>query len=134
VLIVEDDDPTREMMRRMLEDEGWVVNEAPNGRIGLDSVARSRPELILLDLMMPEVDGFQFLNELRQNPDPEIAALPVVVVTARDLSPDERASLSGNVEKIIQKGGQTQSSSTVLAEIRDQVRMHLHSDQLEVAE
>jgi len=125
VLIVEDDDPTREMMRRMLEDEGWVVSEAENGRIGLDAVARRRPELILLDLMMPEVDGFQFLAELRANVDPITAALPVVVVTARDLTRQERELLSSNVEKIIQKGGQEQHQTRLLEEIREIVRAYL---------
>jgi DNA-binding response OmpR family regulator len=131
---VEDDDHTREMMRRMLEDEGWLVTEARNGRIGLDMVARRRPELILLDLMIPEADGFQFLTELRQNSDPAVASLPVVVVTARDLSPEERAILSGSVEKIIQKGGHVRNNSTLLAEIREMVRMHLQPEEAETVE
>lgn len=125
VLIVEDDDATREMMRRMLEEQGWVVNEAANGRIGLDAVKQTRPEVVLLDLMMPEVDGFQFIAELRQNPDPLLASLPVIVVTARDLSAQERKSLSGNVEKIIQKGGNSRTTNTVLSEIRDMVSAHV---------
>ena len=69
VLIVEDDEPTREMLRRTLQKEGWQVREAANGRLGLEQLAHGLPGLILLDLMMPEMDGFDFMEELRKRPD-----------------------------------------------------------------
>ena len=62
ILVVDDEDGTREMLRRLLEREGWEVEEAPNGRVGLDLIAARRPALILLDLMMPEVDGFEVVD------------------------------------------------------------------------
>src|SRR5213593_1948931 len=67
VLVVEDDADTRDMLRRMLTREGWAVSEATNGRVALERVAASQPELILLDLMMPEMDGFAFIEALRQH-------------------------------------------------------------------
>jgi CheY-like chemotaxis protein len=102
VLIVEDDEPTRELMRRMLEKAGWEVAEAENGRVALTKLSETRPELILLDLMMPEMDGFQFINEVRRQP--EWAAIPIVIVTAMDLTPEERKRLNGSVQHILQKG------------------------------
>lgn len=108
VLIVEDDEPTRELVRRMLEKAGWQVAEAENGRVALAYLGENRPELILLDLMMPEMDGFQFVNEVRQRP--EWAAIPIVIVTAMDLSPEERKQLNGSVQHILQKGRYTRDA------------------------
>jgi CheY-like chemotaxis protein len=102
VLVVEDDADTREMLRRMLTKEGWAVTEATNGRVALQRVAECQPELILLDLMMPEMDGFACLEALRQQA--AWRSIPVVVVTAKDLTPDDRQRLNGYVERILQKG------------------------------
>ncbi|HET8728464.1 MAG TPA: response regulator, partial [Alphaproteobacteria bacterium] len=101
VLVVEDDASTRQMMRRMLESEGWRVTEAENGRVGLDRVAGDAPDLILLDLMMPEMDGFQFMAELRR--DPARRDLSVIVVTAADLTEEDRRQLNGGVEQVLSK-------------------------------
>jgi CheY-like chemotaxis protein len=107
-LVVEDDPGTREMLRRTLEGDGWTVAEAGNGREALERVAAQKPALIVLDLMMPEMDGFEFLEELRQKPDWQ--AIPVVVVTARDLSAEDRMFLTGAmflggcVKRVLQKG------------------------------
>lgn len=102
VLLVEDDEVAREMMRRMLEKAGWSVAEAENGRVALERVAECRPELILLDLMMPEMDGFQFIAELRQRP--EAQKIPIVVITAMTLTETERQRLNGSVIQVLQKG------------------------------
>src|SRR5690349_18260503 len=67
ILVVEDDDATREMISRTLEKEGWAVDQAQNGRVGLERINAARPGLILLDLMMPEMDGFAFIEALRKN-------------------------------------------------------------------
>ena len=66
MLIVEDDPPTREIMARTLASDGWTVAEAENGRVALERLAKAVPDLILLDLMMPEMDGFEFVAELRK--------------------------------------------------------------------
>ena len=117
VLLVEDDAVIREMLRRMLEKEGWSVAEAENGRVALERVNESRPELIVLDLMMPEMDGFQFVARLRKNP--AWRSIPVVVVTAMDLTQEERLSLDNSVEHILQKGGY--SRDDLLREVCDLV-------------
>ena len=105
VLLVEDDPATREMMVRTLEEANWHVREAGNGREALDQLAQEIPQLILLDLMMPVMDGFDFLLEMRAN-----AAwqdIPVIVLTAKDLTDEDRRILSGRVEQIVEKGAST---------------------------
>ncbi|HET7745750.1 MAG TPA: response regulator, partial [Vicinamibacteria bacterium] len=101
VLVVEDDADTREIMARTLADDGWTVRTAENGIIALQKVAEGVPDLILLDLMMPEMDGFEFVSELRGRD--AWRRIPVVVVTAKDLTPDDQSRLEGNVRRIFQK-------------------------------
>ena len=102
VLLVEDDETTREMMREILMREGWDVVEATNGRVALERMEAAIPDLILLDLMMPEVDGFEFARRLRERP--EWQAIPVIVLTAKDITEADRLRLNGHVEKIVRKG------------------------------
>ncbi len=102
VLIVDDDETMRRPLRAMLEKEGWNVVEAANGRIGLQCVAENRPELVVLDLLMPETNGFDFLLELRRNP--QWRDLPVVVLTSKDLTADDWKRLNGQVAQVLQKG------------------------------
>ncbi|HAG85747.1 MAG TPA: hypothetical protein DCL61_32565 [Cyanobacteria bacterium UBA12227] len=102
ILLVEDDAPTREMMRRMLEKEGWTVIEAENGQLALEQMAQNQPRLILLDLMMPQMDGFTFVHELQNHESWRF--IPVVVLTAKEITPQDRQRLNGYVENILQKG------------------------------
>jgi signal transduction histidine kinase/DNA-binding response OmpR family regulator len=102
VLLVEDDQPTREMMARTLEKLDWTVSEAGNGREALERLAQLQPRLILLDLMMPVMDGFEFLLEMRASS--EWSEIPVIVLTAKDLTDEDRRLLSGRVEQIVEKG------------------------------
>ena len=102
VLLVDDDDMMRQGMRKVLEQDGWQVAEAENGRVALARLAESRPDIIMLDLMMPEMDGFEFLVEMRARA--EWRDIPVLVVTAKDLTPEERSRLNGDVERVLQKG------------------------------
>lgn len=115
VLVVEDDPATREMFRRMLTKAGWSVVEATNGRHALEQLKSTRPHLVLLDLMMPEMDGFQFMSHLRQQPEWE--SLPVIVVTAMELSPSDQQYLNRYVEQILQKGAAHRDD--LLREVRD---------------
>ena len=114
VLVVEDDPATRQVLGRALAKDGWPVIEAENGRAGLERLTEVEPAAILLDLMMPEMDGFEFLAELRQQE--KWRAIPVVVLTARDLSAQERLRLRGQVERILQKGAS--SREELLREVR----------------
>jgi len=102
VLVIEDDENTRDIVRRTLEGVGCTVVEAENGRVGLERVDEEVPSLILLDLMMPELDGFGFLEALRARPGG--TDIPVVVITSKDLTDDDRARLNGGVERILEKG------------------------------
>jgi len=125
VLLVEDDDATREMMRRMLQDHGWVVVEAQNGRVGLERLKETRPDLILLDLMMPEMDGFQFIAELQKTENESLRNIPVVVVTAKDVTPEDRSYLNGYVQKVLQKGDALRNRKELFREVRDMVTTYV---------
>ena len=101
-LIVDDDQSSRDMLHRLLEGDGWTVMEAENGRVALDRIGESIPGVILLDLMMPEMDGFGFLEELHKHD--QFHSIPVIVITAKDLTEEDRLRLNGGVERVIQKG------------------------------
>jgi signal transduction histidine kinase/DNA-binding response OmpR family regulator len=102
LLVIEDDGDTRTLIGRILSGEGWIVAQAENGRAALEILDECQPALILLDLLMPEMDGFTFLRELRRLP--QWNSTPVVIVTAKDLTQQERSLLNGGVQLILQKG------------------------------
>jgi CheY-like chemotaxis protein len=102
ILVVEDSAPTREVLCLSLQSMGYAASAAINGRSGLDWLAsHPAPSLILLDLMMPEMDGFEFLRELRKQP--ALADVPVIVVTAKELTTEDVRVLNGQTERIIAK-------------------------------
>ena len=101
VLMVDDDDLGRRQIRTALEHRGWTVTEATDGRDALTKLNEALPDAIVLDLMMPEMDGFEFLDNMRGKA--QWRDIPVVVVTARDLTDADRTRLNGGVERIIQK-------------------------------
>ncbi len=114
VLVVDDDATARSLMRAMLEKEGCAVSEAGDGIEGLASMRRERPTLILLDLLMPGMDGFAFAAEVRLHR--EWRSIPIVVLSAADLTSDDRRRLNGNVETIVRKQGD--SSASLLEQVR----------------
>ncbi len=109
---------SRTMTSRMLERAGWQVETAENGQEALECVEARRPELILLDLMMPEMDGFEFAARLRANPD--WRAIPIVVLTAKDITSEDQRRLNGYVERILHKGASGQEE--LLAQVADLVK------------
>ncbi|MGV7029784.1 response regulator [Methylobacterium symbioticum] len=113
VLVVDDDADARARLHRTLSRDSWIVDEAENGRAALARIDLARPNLILLDLMMPEMDGFGFLRALRARPDGDI---PVVVLTAKEITESEKAALARSADRVIVKG------SLSLAEIGRQLR------------
>ena len=115
VLVIDDDPVSRSLTRTILEKEGWVASEARNGLEALRTMEHNRPRLIFLDLMMPEMDGFEFAAEVRRHP--EWRSIPIVVITAQDLTAEERKRLNGNVEKILRKDGDSRES--ILEQVRD---------------
>jgi PAS domain S-box-containing protein len=112
-LIVEDDPDVSELMALTLTNAGWEVSTAENGRIALEMLSDARPSVILLDLMMPEMDGFELIEELRRS---EVhSSIPVVVLTAKELTEDDRHRLNGGVTKVLEK--RTCNSDDLLQEI-----------------
>jgi CheY-like chemotaxis protein len=105
---------TRQVLRRMLTKQNWAVTEAENGRAALARVTEQRPDLIVLDLMMPTMNGFVFIDEVRKQED--WRSIPIVVITAKDLTLQERQRLNGRVEKILLKG--SYSREALLNEVR----------------
>jgi len=101
VLVVEDDAAQRDRVRMWLEPEQWLVSEAENGRVALDRLNDAAPDVIILDLMMPEMDGFQLVAALQEHP--QWRRVPVVVVTALDLSAEDRARLNSGVQSVLLK-------------------------------
>jgi len=101
VLVVDDEPTTRDLVRRVLNTRGFSVREAANGEEALALVRERAPGMVVLDLMMPVLDGFDTLTALRA--DPRTADLPVVVLTGKHLTDDERAKLSGKVHALFEK-------------------------------
>jgi CheY-like chemotaxis protein len=126
VLVVEDDEASREQIVRLLKKDGWRVLEAENGRVGLELVEAELPVVILLDLMMPEMDGFEFLKRFRQIPGGD--AVPVVVVSAMDVTPAQRAQMNGGVVDIIPKSITT--AKDVSKYLRDRLHLNPHPSPL----
>ena len=114
-LVVDDDEDLRSLFRRSLEEDGWTVDEAENGAIALERSSDRMPDIVLLDLMMPVMDGFDFLHEFRRREDHR--SIPIIVITAKDLNDDDRRRLVGGVERIFEKGALT--SSELLERIRE---------------
>jgi PAS domain S-box-containing protein len=123
ILVVDDDETIRRAIRRTLQRQGWDVREASNGADALRLIAELPPALILLDLMMPVMDGLEFLEHLRQ--DKGSAEIPVVVLTAKELSERDRQQLNVGVQRILTKG--TASRQRLLDEVRRAVNA-LRSD------
>ncbi|MDH3495370.1 MAG: GAF domain-containing protein [Gemmatimonadota bacterium] len=117
VLIVDDDAGTRTQLRRALEADDWAVAEAENGRRALERLDEGPLALVLLDLMMPEMDGFEFLEALRARETGR--RTPVVIVTAKDLSDEDHRRLTGSVERVVSKTDRDRQ--TLLGEVRDLV-------------
>lgn len=101
-LVVDDDPAARELLVRLLE--GWRVREAEDGLQALERLKEEKSELILTDLLMPRMDGFELSQRLRE--DPELATIPVIVVTSKDLSAEELRELEGSDRTVLRKGFQ----------------------------
>lgn len=118
VLIVDDDEATRQVIRKTLGRQGWAVAEAENGELALNQLSEFEPDLILLDLMMPKMDGFEFLSVTQR--DRRWADIPVIVVTAKTLSQDDCERLQGNVNNIVHKD--EGSFESMLATLSKQIK------------
>jgi CheY-like chemotaxis protein len=108
------------MLMRILTKDGYQIASAENGLMALKEIEKTQPDLILLDLMMPEMDGFELVEQLRQNP--AWLKIPIIVLTAKDITVEERSQLQGRVQTIFQKGGYRREQ--LLKEIQE-LLMHL---------
>jgi threonine synthase len=103
VVIIEDDPDARRLLRRVLQARGeYQIFEAEGGQEGIELVRRHHPDLVLLDLMMPGVDGFDVLETIRA--DETLDDTRIIVITAKTLTASERRRLSGQIELLLQKG------------------------------
>lgn len=113
-LVVEDNTHAQALMAEWLKGDGWQVHTADNGLDGLQAFLKHEPGLIILDLMMPKMDGFEFLDQVRSQP--KAVDTSVIVVTAKDLTSEDLERLNGGVQRIIQKGDHKIES--ILSEIK----------------
>ncbi len=125
IMVVEDNAENREMMRRQLTKAGWRVIEAENGLQALDILEMEQPGIILSDLMMPQMDGFEFISELRKRP--KWQSIPVIVLTAKDLTPEDKQRLDGQIQRIYQKGSYNRQA--ILDEVRALVTAHTRKNE-----
>lgn len=103
IAIIDDTAEARRLVRRILQSQGnFIISEAADGKKGLELIASEQPDLIILDLMMPEMDGFSVLEALRA--DPNTADIPVIVSTAKELTIEEKGRLKGQIQSLMQKG------------------------------
>jgi len=106
IAIIEDDPKARLLLRRILQTRGeYQIFEAHDGSTGLEMVRRERPDVILLDLMLPGMDGFEVLEALKA--DEKVSDVPVIVVSAKELTAAERERISGQIDMLMQKGSFT---------------------------
>ena len=104
-MVVDDDSTTRSILKKMLIKDGWRVAEAGHGKDAIQRMNDEKPELILLDLLMPVMDGFELLNILKA--DDVWKNIPVIVITSKDLTEADYSFLTKNVDRVIQKGKYT---------------------------
>lgn len=103
ILVVDDDPHIADMLSQILPASEFILDSAPDGIAGLESIQKSRPDVILLDLMMPRLDGFGVIEQLRQNP--ETRDLPVIVISAKELTDEEAKKLKESVTFVMKKQG-----------------------------
>ena len=103
IIVIEDNEAAARLMSRILESrDDCEVHLAHNGNAGINLMRRLRPDLVITDLMMPDVDGFRVIEMMKE--DPDLRNIPIVVVTAKELTVQERDMLEGQVEMLLQKG------------------------------
>jgi len=91
------------LIKRILRTQGnYTLFEATNGMQAIEIARKEKPNLLILDLMMPEMDGFSVMDTLKANPD--TADIPIIVLTAKELTPDEKQRLNGHIQALMQKG------------------------------
>jgi CheY-like chemotaxis protein len=101
VLIAEDNAVNRELLRELLEARGYAVDEAYDGQAALQMIEQTRPDILLLDIGMPVLDGFAVVRRIRENP--RLATLPVLAVTAYAMQGDRERVLNSGFDGYLSK-------------------------------
>jgi CheY-like chemotaxis protein len=128
VLVIDDEADDVLLIRRILESQPkYTIFEASNGKLGLEVVDQQKPDLIILDLTMPEMDGFTVVENLKNNE--QTRSIPIIIVSAKELTPNEQKFLTGQVEVLLQKG---LFSETELLEDVSQALEQIHQQQKEL--
>jgi CheY-like chemotaxis protein/anti-sigma regulatory factor (Ser/Thr protein kinase) len=123
LLVVDDDPKVVDLIQQLLEDEPYQVASAADGNQALEAIARARPDLILLDLLMPNLDGFAVIEHLRQ--DVQFSDIPIVVITAKELTEDEQSWLNQRITSVVRK--QNMTTEQLLQEIRSALHRYHHA-------
>jgi CheY-like chemotaxis protein len=113
ILVVDDKATSRELLRTVLEKNGYAISEAADGGEAIEKARAESPDLILLDLQMPVRSGYEVLHELRQ--DPRYAALPIIALTASAMQGDREKALAAGFTAYLAK-------PVTLAHLRDEVQ------------
>jgi CheY-like chemotaxis protein len=113
VLVVDDDPNIPEMLRQILPANDFVLNSAADGVAGLEAISLHQPDVLLLDIMMPRLDGFGVIEKLRANPATQ--QLPIIVISSKELTDDESARLKESVAYVMRK--QSLDGDTLVSEI-----------------
>jgi two-component system cell cycle response regulator DivK len=113
VLIVEDQDDLRDILRLALEGAGYTVFEAANGRQGVEMVAAKRPDLVLMDIQMPVLDGYDATREIKASPD--LSQTPVIAISSYAMKGDEEKARAAGCDDYVTK---PYSPRALLAKVR----------------
>jgi putative two-component system response regulator len=128
ILIVDDEEPPREMLRRVLEREGYVISTAADGAEALSTIATQQPDVVILDVMLPELNGFEVCRRVRQ--DARTRLTPIVMVTGYDAHAERVRGLSAGADDFLGKPIDIQE---LLARVRSLARMKRYTDDLDSA-
>ncbi len=129
ILVVDDDATNRELLQEFLVAEGWEVVTAPDGRQSLEDLARLKPDLVLLDVNMPFMDGFEVCRRVKSNPETRLT--PVVLVTALSATEDRVRGIKAGADGFLSK---PVDHSELLAHVRSLLSLKAYTDELERAE
>jgi DNA-binding response OmpR family regulator len=124
MLVVDDDQDALDLVREALDGDGFEIRSAMDGRKVIEVLDNWNPDIVLLDLMLPELDGFEVVHRMALNP--KWKSIPVVLMTARDLTHEERRALGTNRLRMIQKGDF--SRDELVAEINAALSNRNHSE------
>lgn len=113
ILYIEDDPSNALLTQRILEARGWNVITAPNGRLGLQRARENRPDIVLLDINLPDISGYEVAEELRNSEDPHVSNVPIIAVTAYALQGDSAKVLSSGCDGYVAKPFDIQDLITV---------------------